>query len=140
MEYVFYIPSAPLVLICDFPKPQRGERCIVRIDPTNSKPQRGERCIKPTNVFHSINTYCRIRVWYSALIRKPNLSTWYAEIQMFFQNRGLRGGRGRGSVRKPNLPGRTQGTNYPGNPIILKILVQIYRNSKRLINQFKNNW
>ena len=50
------------MLICDFPKPQRGERYIVRIDPTNSKPQRGERCIKPTNIFHAINAYCRIRV------------------------------------------------------------------------------
>ncbi len=45
-------PFAPIVLICDFPKPQRGERCIVRIDATSSKPQRGERCIvriDPTN-------------------------------------------------------------------------------------------
>ena len=51
------------VLICDYLKPQRGERCIVRVliqpiasprggkvysprlDPTNSKPQRGERYI-----------------------------------------------------------------------------------------------
>ena len=74
------------VLICYFPKPQRGERCIVRIDPTNSKPQRGERCIKPTNVFHAINANCRIRVWYSALVSKTNLS------------------------------GGTQGTNYPGSP------------------------
>ena len=53
------------------------------------KPQRGERCIKPTNVFHAINASCRIRVWYSAF------------------------------VRKPNLPDGTQRTNYPGNPIIL---------------------
>ena len=72
-EFLFYTPSALLVLICDFPKPQRGERCIVRIDQTNRKP-RGAKGVPNALTFFTELTHkvrfsnqCRIPNAYSAI-------------------------------------------------------------------------
>ena len=42
-DFIGYTPFAPQVLRYALPKPRRGDRCIVKVDPANSKPQRGDR-------------------------------------------------------------------------------------------------